>query len=62
MHIGPYDDEPETLKLMESFIEENNLKIDLSEKRRHHEIYLSDPRKTDKAKIKTILRIHVKEK
>jgi len=62
LHIGPYDNEPETLKIMEDFVEENNLKIDLNEKRKHHEIYLSDPRKTDKAKIKTILRIPVKEK
>ena len=61
MHIGPYDDEPETLKLMESFIEENNLKTDLNEKRRHHEIYLSDPRKTEVSKLKTVLRIPVKK-
>ena len=61
MHIGSYDDEPITLKLIESFIDENNLKIDLNEKRRHHEIYLTDPRKTDPSKQKTVLRIPVKK-
>ena len=61
MHIGPYDDEPRTIKLMENFLEENGFKIDLNEKRRHHEIYLSDPRKTDPSKMKTVLRIPVKK-
>jgi len=60
MHIGPYDDEPRTLKLMDEFIEKNNLKNDISEVRRHHEIYLSDPRKTDLNKLKTVLRIPVR--
>jgi hypothetical protein len=62
MHLGSYDDEPRTLKMMEDFIADNNLKKDLSETRRHHEIYLSDPRKTEKTKLKTVLRIPVKKK
>jgi len=62
LHIGPYDDEPETLKLMNDFIAENSLQSDLSETRRHHEIYLSDPRKTELSKLKTVLRIPVKIK
>ena len=62
MHIGSYDDEPKTLKIIDEFIEANNLKTDISDKRRHHEIYLSDPRKTDKDKQKTVLRIPVKRK
>ena len=61
MHIGSYDSEPITLKLMENFIEENGFKIDLNEKRRHHEIYLADPRKTEVSKLKTVLRIPVKK-
>ncbi|GHU27289.1 hypothetical protein FACS1894172_11640 [Spirochaetia bacterium] len=61
MHIGSYDEEPKTIKSMEKYIEENNLVIDINEKRKHHEIYLSDPRKTEKLKIKTILRIPVKK-
>jgi len=55
MHTGCYDDEPRSIELMERFVNENNLKEDFSE-RFHHEIYLSDPRKTDQAKMKTVLR------
>ncbi|GHU16688.1 transcriptional regulator [Spirochaetia bacterium] len=62
MHTGSFDDEPETLKLIDTFIEENNLIKDLSDKRKHHEIYLSDPRKTEEAKMKTVLRIPVRER
>jgi len=61
MHIGSYDDEPKTLKLIDEFIEENNLINDINDKRRHHEIYLSDPRKTEVGKLKTVLRIPVKK-
>lgn len=53
LHIGSYDDEAPVLARMHSeFIPENNLKMT----GRHHEIYLSDPRKTAPAKLKTILR------
>jgi hypothetical protein len=62
LHIGAYDDEPKTLKLMNDFIEANGLQSDLTETRRHHEIYLSDPRKTELSKLKTVLRIPVKKK
>jgi hypothetical protein len=62
MHIGSFDNEPETLALIDTFIEENNLIKDLNDKRRHHEIYLSDPRKTEDAKKKTVLRIPVRNK
>ena len=61
MHTGPYDNEPKTLALMDSYISGNNLLKDLSEKRRHHEIYLSDPRKTAPEKMKTVLRVPVKK-
>lgn len=57
LHIGSYDDEPKTLKLIDNFMAENNLKNDVNEKRLHHEIYLSDPRKTEVNKLKTVLRI-----
>jgi hypothetical protein len=60
LHIGSYDDEPKTLKLITDFMEENGLQSDISEVRRHHEIYLSDPRKTEVSNLKTILRIPVK--
>jgi hypothetical protein len=60
MHIGAYDDEPGTLKLMDDFIVKNNLRNDVNDVRRHHEIYISDPRKTEASKLKTVLRIPVK--
>lgn len=56
MHIGSYDDEPETILKMEKFIKESGFVNDISDKRRHHEIYLSDPRKTAPEKIKTVIR------
>ena len=58
MHIGPFDDEPATLERMDAFIRENGFVHDFAG-RRHHEIYLSDPRKTDPGKMKTILRVPV---
>ena len=61
MHIGPYENEPITLGLIDEYINRNNLKKDITEKRRHHELYLSDPRKTAPENIKTILRIPVKK-
>jgi hypothetical protein len=61
LHIGAYDDEPETLKLMNGFMDANGLQSDVSSTRRHHEIYLSDPRRTEPAKLKTVLRIPVKK-
>jgi hypothetical protein len=62
LHIGSFDDEPKTLKLINDFIKANSLQSDITETRRHHEIYLSDPRKTEVSKLKTVLRIPVKRK
>lgn len=56
MHNGPYDDEPATIKVMDNFIHENGYKNDINEVRLHHEIYLSDPRKTAPEKLKTVIR------
>jgi hypothetical protein len=61
LHIGSYDEEPKTLKLMNDFIDKNGLQSDISETRRHHEIYLSNPLKTEVEKLKTVLRIPVKK-
>lgn len=61
MHIGSFDDEPATVAKMNSYIAEHDLLCDLSDIRRHHEIYLSDPRKTETAKLKTILRHPVRQ-
>jgi hypothetical protein len=60
MHIGSFDDEPATIKLIDAFIEAHNFANDISAARRHHEIYLSDPRKVGQSNMKTILRIPVK--
>ena len=56
MHIGGYDDEPATISALERFIKGNGYVNDISESRKHHEIYLSDPRKTASEKLKTVIR------
>ena len=62
MHIGPYDDEPETVFKMDRFLEENGYENDFSEERIHHEIYLSDVTRTAPAKLKTVIRHPVRRK
>ncbi|MCR5561789.1 MAG: GyrI-like domain-containing protein [Desulfovibrio sp.] len=56
MHIGPFDAEPETVALMNQFISDSGYENDFSDKRTHHEIYLSDPRKISPEKWKTVIR------
>ena len=56
MHTGSYDYEPATVSAMADFAKENGYVIDITESRRHHEIYLSDPRKTEISKVKTVVR------
>ena len=56
MHIGPYAAEPATIDRMKEFMAENKLRDNVGPKGKHHEIYLSDPRKAAPEKIKTILR------
>ncbi len=56
LHIGPYDDEPATVAVMDAFLAENGYVNDLSATRLHHEIYLSDARKTAPEKLKTVIR------
>lgn len=60
MHTGSYDDEPATIKLMDDFALANGYALDFSATRLHHEIYLSDPRKTAPEKLKTVIRHPVK--
>ena len=60
MHIGSYDNEPESVRLMDNYLAENGYQNDLSESRLHHEIYLSDPRKIAPEKRKTVLRHPIK--
>ena len=54
------DDEPATVALMDNFAEENGYANDLSDTRLHHEIYLSDPRKSQPEKWKTVIRHPIK--
>lgn len=61
MHIGSYNDEPETIQKMNEFTRENGYNIDLTDKRYHHEIYLSDPRKANTDKLKTMIRQPIKK-
>jgi len=59
LHIGSYDEEPISFKYMNKYIDENNLeRVTFT----HREIYLSDARKVEPAKLKTILRYMVKTK
>lgn len=61
MHTGSYDDEPATIALMDSFLAQNGYENDFGENRLHHEIYLSDPRKTAVDKLKTVIRHPVRK-
>ena len=60
MHIGPYAEEPATVARIVDFTEQNGMAEDFS-RRRHHEIYLSNPLTTEPAKMKTILRHPVRK-
>ena len=61
MHIGPYDEEPATIALMDEHARQQGYVPDFSENRLHHEIYLSDPRKTAPEKQKTVIRHPVRK-
>lgn len=56
LHVGSYDDEPATVVAMDAFLEENGYVNDLNGGRLHHEIYLSDARRTAPEKRKTVIR------
>ena len=62
MHIGSYDDEPATVAMMHEFMEQQGYELDITDKRRHHEIYLSDARKVAPEKLKTVIRHPIKAK
>ena len=61
MHIGPYDDEPATVELMHEFMTFAGYGLDITDKRMHHEIYLSDARKVAPEKLKTVIRHPIKD-
>ena len=62
MHVGSYDDEPATVAAMHEYAEQNGCELDITDARYHHEIYLSDPRKCEPTKLKTVVRHPVKKK
>ena len=61
MHIGSFDSEPESAALMDKYLAENGYANDLSESRLHHEIYLSDVRRSAPEKWKTVIRHPIKK-
>ncbi len=61
MHTGPYDNEPETVAATDAFLAENGYATDITDTRWHHEIYLSDVRKTAPEKLKTVIRHPIKK-
>ena len=61
MHIGSYDNEPATIEIMHEYMLTQGYELDINNGRYHHEIYLSDPRKCDVNKLKTVIRHPIKE-
>lgn len=62
MHIGAFDSESESVELMDKYLDENGYENDISDKRLHHEIYLSDARKVIPEKWKTVIRHPIRKK
>lgn len=61
LHIGPFDDEPATVALMNEYLDKNGYVNDMTKTRAHHEIYLSDARKVAPEKWKTVIRHPIKK-
>ena len=61
LHIGPFDDEPATVAIMDEYLAENGYMNDMTDRRLHHEIYLSDTRKVQPSKWKTVIRHPIKK-
>ena len=62
LHVGSYNDEPITVERMHAYMENEGYQLDITDERMHHEIYISDFRKTEPTKLKTILRHPIKKK
>lgn len=62
MHLGPYDDEPKSVALMDAYIARQGYENDLTDRRFHHEIYLSDARRVPPEKRKTVIRHPIRKK
>lgn len=61
MHIGPFDNEPATVDIMDKYLQANGYQNDMTDTRLHHEIYLSDTRRVEPAKWKTVIRHPIKK-
>lgn len=61
MHIGSFDEEPASVAAMDEYLQQNGYENDFSKYRMHHEIYLSDPRKVETSKLKTVIRHPIKK-
>ncbi|MDO4513628.1 MAG: GyrI-like domain-containing protein [Lachnospiraceae bacterium] len=61
MQIGPFDDEPATVAIMDQYLADNGFENDMTATRLHHEIYLSDARKVAPEKWKTVIRHPIKK-
>ncbi len=62
MHVGPYDDEPATISMMDEFAKAQGYEVDFAQGRYHHEIYLGDPRRTAPERLRTVIRHPVRKK
>jgi len=61
MHIGSFDDEPQTIAAMHEYARQRGYELDITDTRYHHEIYLSDPRRYETSKLKTVVRHPIKK-
>lgn len=60
-HVGPYDDEPGTVASMHEYMDSQGYSLDITDRRLHHEIYLSDARRVAPEKLRTVIRHPIKE-
>lgn len=61
MHIGPFDEEPATVAVMDRYLQQNGYANDITDDRMHHEIYLSDARRVEPSKWRTVIRHPIKK-
>lgn len=61
LHVGPYDAEPATVARMHAYMKDQGCRLDITEHRMHHEIYLSDARKVAPERWKTVIRHPVRK-
>lgn len=62
LHVGPYDEEPASIALMDQYADDQGYQLDFSDERRHHEIYLSDPRRTEPQRCRTVIRHPIRKR